>query len=140
MAAKDPNKKKKPWVRDAAIYSALRRAYGTSPAINECMNSGKEEFFILCKNGNQARRVRYKCEKCDYAGPKAKKRKPGVAADHIEPIVDPLDGNLLPDGTRNWTKQIDRLFVGRIGLQRLCHTCHSAKSKAENALRKKRKA
>lgn len=130
-------KKKKPWVRDAAIYSALRRAYRSSPAVAECMNAGKEEYFIPSKKGKPMRRVRFSCEKCPFKGPKAKKGIPGVAADHIEAIVDPVDSNLLPDGTRNWNKQIDRLFVSVIGLQRLCHTCHSAKSKEENAQRRK---
>lgn len=131
-------KKKKPWVQDAAIYSALRRAYRSSPAVAECLNSGKEEFFILSKKGKKLRRVRFACHLCGTKEPKrTKKSKGGIAVDHIQPVVDPLDGNLLPDGTRDWNKQIRRLFVSVTGLQRLCKACHDAKSKQENAIRRK---
>jgi hypothetical protein len=138
-------KKKKPWVRDAAIYSALRRAYRSSPAVAECLDSGKEEFFIPSKKGKPMRRVRFSCEKCDWKGPRAKKATkkhkatPGIVVDHIDPVVDFADANLLSDGTRNWIKQIDRLFVQRIGLQRLCSVCHTAKSKDENARRREQR-
>jgi hypothetical protein len=138
-------KKKKPWVRDAAIYSALRRAYRSSPAVAQCLDEGKEEFFIPSKKGKPMRRVRFSCEKCDWKGPRAKKKTkkrpaaPGIAVDHVEPVIDPVDGNLLLDGTRNWIKQILRLFVDRKGLQRLCPTCHTAKSKAENARRREQR-
>lgn len=136
----DKPKKKRPWIRDKVIESALRRAYGRSPAVAACLESGKEEYFVTAKNGNKLRRVRYKCVLCGYRGRKRTKKKvEGIAVDHIEPVADPVDGNLLPDGSKNWNKHIARLFVDEIGIQRLCKQCHEAKSKLENSLRLKYK-
>lgn len=125
-------KKKKEWSQDAAIYSALRRAYRSSPAMKECLESGKEVYYIESKKGKQLRRVRFLCVAC---GKKVSRK--NIKADHIAPVVDPIDGNKLPNGSRDWNKQIDRLFVSAVGLQRMCSECHNEKSKAENALRRK---
>lgn len=128
-------KRKKEWVEDAAIYSALRRAYRSSPAVNAALARCKEEYFITSKKGKLMRRVRFNCEAMCGAKPSRK----GVQVDHTDPVVDPQDGNLLPDGTRNWVKQIKRLFVKAEALKVLCKPCHKAKSNSENAVRRKRK-
>lgn len=137
----EQEKPERKWERDAAVYSALRKCFRSSPAVNECLNAAKSEYFITCKNGNQARRVQFECAHCHAKYPKGSKKKPNIQVDHVDPVVDPLDGNLMPDGRRNWIKQIDRL-MGRSTeekplLQVLCRQCHSAKSKAENAIRRK---
>lgn len=129
-------RKKKPWVMESAVYSALRRAYKTSPAVNAAWDRNKEEFFVLSKHGKQMRRVRFKCEKCDARLVKGKGRKTNLQVDHVHPVVDPVDGNLMPDGTRNWNKQVARLMVGENQLQLLCKPCHSVKSSGENKVRR----
>lgn len=122
---------KKAWNQEAAIYSALRRAYRSSTAVNACLEDVKEVYFILSKKGKQLRRVRFKCARCGQMFSRKE-----VAVDHILPVVDPLDGNLLPDGTKDWMKQIKRLFVSKEGLQILDKKCHNSKSKDENAIRR----
>lgn len=52
-------------------------------------------------------------------------------ADHIDPVVDPAKG------FETWDIYITRMFTGQ--LQPLCEKCHKAKSKEENALRRKTK-
>lgn len=132
-------KKKRTWVQDAAIYSALRRAFRSSPQIKEVKDAAKSNFFVKSKHGKDMRRVQFECVKCGNKYPEGKGRGKNIQVDHKEPVVDPKDGNLLPDGSRNWIKQINRLFVGKEGLQVMCKACHKEKSKAENALRKSKK-
>lgn len=122
---------KKPWNQDAAIYSALRRAYRSSPAVNGALSTVKEVYFIPSKKGKQLRRVNFECAHCNNAFSRKM-----VAVDHIHPVVDPQDANLLPSGKRNWIKQIDRLFVDQNSLQVLCKPCHNKKTKEENRIRR----
>lgn len=57
-----------------------------------------------------------------------------IKIDHIDPCVDPVKGNT------SWGEYIERRFVfGVVGLQGLCKDCHDAKSKLENAQRKRNK-
>lgn len=56
----------------------------------------------------------------------------GVQADHINPVV-PLDG------FDSWDDYIERLFCEVDKFQVLCKSCHSIKTKAENAERRQRK-
>lgn len=122
---------KKGWNQEAAIYSALRRAYRSSPAVKDCLNAAKEVFYIQSKKGKQLRRVRFECAQC-----RTKSSRKGVAVDHIHPVVDPNDANKFPNGEKDWNKQIKRLIVDTKGLQILCRSCHDKKSKAENAVRR----
>lgn len=64
------------------------------------------------------------CKKCGLPRPK-------LYADHILPVVDPRTG------FTSWDSYIERLFLG--SLQPLCEKCHKAKSKIENAERRKAK-
>lgn len=131
-AKSEKPKKKRVWVQDAAIYSALRRAFRSSPAVTEILNLGKEVYYIESKKGKKLRRVRFLCADCKQQFSRKK-----IFVDHIMPIVDPLDGNILPSGKRDWNKQIDRMGVSSKGLQLLCKVCHNRKSKEENSIRRK---
>lgn len=51
--------------------------------------------------------------------------------DHIEPVVDPLEGR------RDWNTYIERLFCGPENFQGLCPGCHALKTEEENKLRNK---
>jgi 5-methylcytosine-specific restriction endonuclease McrA len=55
-----------------------------------------------------------------------------MRADHIDPIV-PVTG------FDNWDALIGRLFCELDGFQAICVECHAAKTKEENAERKKNK-
>lgn len=48
-----------------------------------------------------------------------------VEVDHINPVVDVVDGFL------DWNEYIKRLYCGKDNLQILCKTCHRKKSKTE---------
>lgn len=129
------------WVLDKQLYSALKRVWRRSPEVKEALDSGKKEYFVPSKHGKALRRVHYQCEQCKEYFRKSTRanrssKAPSIQIDHIQPVVDPLDGNLLPDGSRNWNKQIARQFVERKGLQRLCTTCHKGKSASENKIRR----
>ena len=117
--------KKKVWNRQATIFSALRRAHRNSPEYREALLLAKEEYFITCKNGNQARRVRFKCKNCTE-----KKSRKLVKVDHRDPVVA-LTGFTTLDSFA------DRLFCGVGGLDILCDTCHKYKTKIENRERKR---
>jgi hypothetical protein len=118
-------KKKKEWVLKAAVFSALRRAWGYSPLKKEALDKVKEEYYEKCKNGNSRRRVRFECEHCGktYA-------QKGVQVDHIDPVVE-LSGFV------DFNTYIDRLFCPSSGLQVLCKNCHKIKTLAEGKVRTK---
>lgn len=96
----------------------MRRVFRWSPerrAALEKQKRGKDVFL---------------CELCAYEFPKD-----GVAVDHISPVVD------VRRGFSGWDEYVQRLFCNRTGLQVLCKaTCHAAKTKRENALRREVKA
>lgn len=121
-------KSKRVWVRDAAIYSALRRAHRNSPEYQETLKAAKEEYFILSKKGKKLRRVHFRCAKCGNKGSRKV-----VAVDHRESVV-PVTGKT------DLNTYADRLFCGIKGLDILCKECHDSKSKAENKLRRMHKA
>lgn len=55
-------------------------------------------------------------------------------ADHIDPVV-PVEGLKLVNGHVDYNQYYERMFKGK--MQALCKKCHSAKTKAENAERRK---
>ena len=57
------------------------------------------------------------------------KRVNNVFVDHINPIVDPVEGFTTFD------EYIDRMFCEKENLQLLCGSCHDAKTLEERALR-----
>lgn len=116
---------KRVWVKEAAIYSALRRAHRNSPEYRESLSAVKSEYFIKSKKGKDMRRVHFQCAACQKKAPRKQ-----VRVDHIEPVV-PVSGKTTFDN------YIDRLFCGKKGLQILCVPCHNEKSKRENAERRK---
>lgn len=79
----------------------------------------------------------YKCALCGTVGPPTlppeegkKNRIKNIAADHIDPVVDPNVGFV------DWNTFIARLFVELQGWQALCYKCHKIKSAEENEIRK----
>ena len=70
-------------------------------------------------------RGKYVCEECkQWYGPKE------IAADHIEPVIDPLKS------WEGWDKYINRLFSPAENYQVLCKKCHNDKTQEENKIRR----
>lgn len=91
-----------------------------------------------CISEARVRRGVYKCEHCKKEGaatlpPKEgnKKRIKNILADHIDPVVSPVDGFV------DWNTFIDRLFVEQDGYQALCSSCHDKKTAEEREIRKR---
>lgn len=123
----------KPWVLQLAIFSALRRLFRRSPLFTIAMNRAKVEVFIKGKTKDKIRRVKYRCACCG----KLFDRKQ-VDCDHRESVV-PLEGLPLLNGLPDFNVYIARLFSPIENLQILDKECHRAKTKLENAERRKLK-
>ena len=85
------------------------------------------------KKEAQVSRGIYKCAGCEQNVPvsirQGNKRVNNVFVDHIDPIVDPVEGFT---GFDNF---IDRMFCEKDNLQLLCGDCHDKKTLEERALR-----
>lgn len=99
------------------IIQALRRASYRWPGRYEVMKNARME------------RGKYKCASCE----KIYGRKE-ISLDHIDPVVDPHKG------FETFDTYIQRLFCPAEKWQVLCDTCHGAKSKRENEIRRLAKA
>lgn len=106
------------------IVSALRAAFRRYPPKFAVLKNAALGKRINKATGKEA--MHYKCAKCKKAFV-AKQ----VQVDHIDPIVDPVEGFV------SWEKYIERLFCTIDNLQVLCVTCHKKKTAAEKVKRKK---
>jgi len=141
---KPKSEKKKPeFVLYNFIKGKLRAAYKKLPAFSEALTRAKSDYYVTAKNGNQMRRVHYKCAGCGrfFKGgskkepvidpvtgeqmvgtkgrgkgkPLFKRIKSEIAVDHIEPIINPETGFI------DYNDMISRMFCGVEGLQVLCN-------------------
>jgi len=71
----------------------------------------------------------YECASC-----KDNWRNKDICLDHIDPVIDPVEG------FKDWNEYIRRLFCDAEGFQVLCRDCHLKKSRAENEIRKKHRS
>jgi hypothetical protein len=126
--------KKKEWVLQAAIFSMLRRGFRTFPPYKETLDEAKEVYFIKSKKGKQLRRVRFRCTTC-----KQKFARANIVVDHVEPVISVTGVAQQLNGQPDFNKYIDRLYCAKSNLQAICKTCHTAKSNAENKLRREAK-
>lgn len=76
------------------------------------------------KNGNDKVVWMYKCEECGKVVDK-------IEVDHLEPRIDPEKGYV------NLETWLYRTFVSADKLKGKCKPCHSSKTVAENAVRRK---
>ena len=104
------------------IKSTLRKGTTRWPPKYEVLNAAKRGKQVNTQTGRTAEH--YECNLCHHCFP-AKL----VVVDHIDPVV-PLSG------FTSWDDVIRRMFCDASGLQVLCKTCHSLKTKEENAQRK----
>lgn len=84
------------------------------------------------KEANISRGV-YLCNECKQHVPVSvrvgNKRVNNVFVDHVNPIVDPVEG------FKTFDEYIDRMFCEKENLQLLCGDCHDEKTLKERALR-----
>jgi 5-methylcytosine-specific restriction endonuclease McrA len=125
-------KKKREWVLQAAVFSALRRIFRTYPPYREVLDEAKEEYYVNSKKGTKMRRVRFACNHCGN-----KYARKGIAIDHITPVVDLSGLAKQPDGEVDFNVYIKRLFCPKSNLQSLCKKCHAVKSASEGKVRAK---
>ncbi len=102
----------------AYIFGALRKIWRWSKERREVLNASKVTGKI----------DKYRCAECDKIG-----QRKTVHVDHVFPVVDPLKG------FEGFDTYISRLYCDKEGLQILCASCHSAKTKAENKVRRETK-
>lgn len=110
------------WTKKLDYYfiAAARKWFRWSPAYREVL----ARAFVRRSEGVEY----FKCENCHSEIPRPKKQ-----VDHRIPVVDRggWDGS--------WDTYRDRIFVTADKLDLLCKSCHSAKTKKENAERRKTK-
>ncbi len=108
------------------VKSALRGARW--PPRYDCIKGAKVGYGL------------YRCALCGTIGPPTlppeegkKNRIKNIAADHIDPVVDPNVGFV------DWNTFIERLYVELHGWQALCYSCHTKKTREENTIAKDRR-
>jgi hypothetical protein len=106
------------------VKSALRKARW--PVKYEIMNQAKVGKKINKSSGRIA--MHFECACCKGHFPQKQ-----VAADHIDPVVDPAKGFV------DWNTFIDRLFIELEGFQVLCKDCHQLKTNKEKDVAKIRR-
>jgi hypothetical protein len=105
--------KKKTFSKKAFIIASLRKAsYRWSP---------RTAAFTAAR----VSRGLYCCNLC-----KGEFSNKEVALDHVNPVVDPVEG------FTTWDEYIKRMFCEVDGFQVLCDTCHTSKTMTERELRK----
>ena len=123
--AKAPKKPKKPRTLRQWLEPKLRNMARQWPEKNKARRKAVKRVQIgLYKNGKPEFRSMYECAEC-----KKTFQKQETAADHIIPVVDPVDGFI------DWNTYLERLFCPADNYQILCKPCHLLKSGGENEIR-----
>lgn len=119
----------------SALSNAIRKVWHRHPAREQALEAAFMSVQEYKKNGEpkKNRSQYWICKLCDQ---RCKKQKsslyPQIHVDHIDPVV-PLEGPI------SWHTYIQRLFFsGYDNLQAICTTCHKAKTKEENAQRRRK--
>jgi len=97
------------------VVSALRRA------------SSRWAPKYTCKKQARVARNSYRCAACNGVFGNSE-----VHVDHIQPVVDPVQGFV------GWDTFVERLFVEIDGYRLLCKECHAKVTANQRELRKKR--
>lgn len=93
------------------IFGCLRKIYRWYPP--------RKEALVLAQRGKE-----YECAAC-----KGLFNSKLVHIDHIQPVIDPINGFV------GFDSYIERLFCDVSNLQVLCIYCHKGKTKIENKTR-----
>jgi len=120
-------KKRPPYNPNAAIRSAIRRAFSRSPIVREVMDAARRDVPRYNKDGSRGKvdAVERLCNVC-----KVWTATKNVAVDHMQPVIS------VSEGFKDWNTFVDRLgFEKKENLQVICDTCHQSKTNLERALR-----
>lgn len=119
-------KKKPKYNKNSVIRGALRRAFARSPIVQEIVNDSRRESPRYKKDGTRHKKnwVQRQCQVCGEWVSSSK-----IAVDHIIPVVS------VDDGFQDWNEFVDRLWCEKANLQRICSTCHDAKTQTERIAR-----
>lgn len=128
-------KKKPVYNQSSAIRSALRRMFSRSPIIWEVLKEGRRYVAKYNKDSSRAKKdaVETHCQVCNQWTRAPIK----TSVDHVQPVV-PLDGSFDPQNP-DWNMYIRRLCCDKANLQRICDTCHDAKTASEREARNAKK-
>ena len=108
------------------LKGAIRRIFSRSELRNKILEKALIKEY---QDPNRKRVTRWaKCASCGKIEAAYK-----MQVDHINPLIRP--GEVL-EGLE-WDEVVNRLWCDESNLQTLCETCHKAKSKAENAERRR---
>lgn len=102
------------------VKSAIRQMSSRWPVKYDVLKDAKVGIKVNPKTGRNA--MHYRCAECGGEFPVKE-----VQVDHKEPLV-PTDGTSAND----WNVIIARALPEADGLQVLCKSCHSVKTKEEN--------
>lgn len=120
----------------SAIIGGMRRIWHRHPDRILALKTAEVRIFPTNNDGTPAKRA-HVFRKCALCGCLAKDAESGdytkAAVDHIDPVV-PLDGTVP-----TLSEIADRMFTTQDNLQVLCGICHTAKTVAENQLRREAK-
>lgn len=108
--------------KNSVIRGALRRAFARSPHVKSKMDESRREIPRYKNDGSRHKKnfVQRQCELCKEWCSSSK-----MAVDHITPVVS------VDEGFQDWNEFVDRLWCDNSNLQRLCDTCHDAKTQKE---------
>ena len=104
------------------IISQLRGSFRKYPIKYEVLREAATEKKVNPDTGRLAQH--YRCNGCKKEFVQSQ-----VQVDHVVPVVKAT-------GFTTWDDYINSLFCSKDNLQVLCLTCHKAKSKDENAVRR----
>lgn len=103
---------------NAFVKGGLRGISRRWPPKYQCLNSAYEGKRTNVRTGRIAKH--YKCAACAELFPASE-----VQVDHINPVIDPVEG------FTSWDDVINNMFCEAENLQVLCTTCHKIKTAGE---------
>jgi 5-methylcytosine-specific restriction endonuclease McrA len=118
------------------IISTLRRHFAWSDVWLEVMIENVRIEWIKTKSrkakSDLRKRVYHQCANCLRWFSQGH-----INVDHISPVIPvSVKTQLGDDGYLDIANYVDALYCERSNLQKLCKSCHKAKSKAENSQRR----
>lgn len=125
------NKKPK-FNQEMAIRGVNRRLFARSPIVREILEESRQEFPRYKNDGTRAKKnwVKRQCQVCNEWVGSSK-----IAVDHIDPVVPPEGYSPDLDMWQRITLFLQRLWCDKSNLQRICDTCHDAKTEKERTFR-----
>jgi 5-methylcytosine-specific restriction endonuclease McrA len=126
----DKVKKPKAFNEDAVLRGAWRRAFRQFPVKKEVLAEGTRRVPRYNQDGSRAKidSKEHHCQVCNKWVKASIGGKNNIDVDHIIPVisVDDISGKV-----QDWNVYKARLVCDKSNLQRICRSCHEAKTKGE---------